>query len=170
MVDCELLPDQFTVQFDKSSLYTMRAGSLIPVPDCPGRYCGRTLIASNASTAESCYSNCTVSPIVSSEVSDYTTSVIHMHANSLPLSLSFPLFSSLTPSLPPSLPPSHPLQACPVGYRVDRNISSECLPCEDPAVPRDYFFLGFVCLVCIGVRLSVIATSTVGKPGWSAKL
>ena len=31
-------------------------------PDCPGRYCGRTLIASNASSVEECYSVCEVSP------------------------------------------------------------------------------------------------------------
>jgi hypothetical protein len=47
--------------------------------------------------------------------------------------------------------------------------SSECLPCSDPAVLRDYFFLGFVCLVCVGVRLAVIAASTIGKPGWAPK-
>ena len=75
------------------------------------------------------------------------------------------MHASLTLSLPRNTP-----QACPEGYRVDHNISSECLPCEDPAVPRDYFFLGFVCLVCVGVRLSIIATTTVGKPRWSAKL
>ena len=69
-----------------------------------------------------------------------------------------------------------PTQACPTGYRVlpDSNgttgNSSLCVLCDDPAVLRDYFFLGFVCMVCIGVRMSVIATSTIGKSGWASKL
>ena len=66
----------------------------------------------------------------------------------------------------------HPLsffQACPTGYRVTGNGSSECLPCSDPAILSDYFFLGFVCLVCVGVRLAVVAVSTIGKPGWAPK-
>ena len=77
-----------------------------------------------------------------------------------------PSYGPNSPSL--SLTPIS--QACPTGYRVDGNGSSECVACDQSAVTRDYFFLGFVCLVCIGVRLSVIAGTTVGKPRWVPKL
>ena len=62
-----------------------------------------------------------------------------------------------------------PLQACPEGYRVGTN-SSLCVSCDDPALMRDYLFLGFVCLVCVLVRLAIIVAANVGESGWPSKL
>ena len=121
-------------------------GSIIPVPECPGRYCGRTLTVPDENfSAETCYSDCTVS-----------------HTRPSPYA-----GSSLATPLPNSPPLIH--QACSTGSRVDSN-SSLCVQCDDPALLRDYFFLGFLCLVCVAVRLAVIVSANIGQPRWVAKL
>lgn len=68
---------------------------------------------------------------------------------------------------PHYFPASH--QACPSGFRVNRS-TSECVQCEDGAVLRDYLFLGFVCLVCVAVRLAIVRATNVHKPPNLAKL
>lgn len=149
-------------------------GLLKETLDCPGRYCGR--VAGNHSVNGSCYSDCGVS--LRAFTSHITRpSCVHIIHCSQPINprISLGIYAHVLhymhATCPSCLSPPHfyCVQACPTGYRVDQN-TSECLPCGDPAVLRDYLFLGFVCLVCVAVRLSVIAATTVGKPQLAVKL
>lgn len=179
MEDCEFVTlctcNNRGVVMNRPSIWWL--GLLEETLDCPGRYCGRI---GPDSVNGSCYSDCGVSL---NAFTSHTTrpSCVHTWLTApKPPDIPWDIctrklrihvtWQAFHPTCPVSSPPHfYCVQACPTGYRVDQN-TSECLPCGDPAVLRDYLFLGFVCLVCVAVRLSVIAATTVGKPQLAVKL
>ena len=143
---------------------------MVDPEDCPGLYCGRVNLSDNGGA---CYSECMVNAMCNNKacnhgVGDNLLNYRHM-LSSLFAGLSCP---NPTPCLFKYYMLAYVLlvmQECPRGYRTS-NMSSECLPCSDQGSLRDYMFLGFFCLLCITIHLSIISLANNGRRAGPAKL